>query len=41
MPEKRPDLVINGVVVKPSQVVKLVGISLDEGLMFKEQGGQR
>jgi hypothetical protein len=38
MPEKRPDLVIDGVVVKPSRAVKLVGIWLDEGLTFKEQG---
>ncbi|KAJ6568287.1 hypothetical protein DFH09DRAFT_809313, partial [Mycena vulgaris] len=37
VPEQRPNLVINGVVVKPSKAVKLVGIWLDEGLTFKEQ----
>ncbi|KAF7337390.1 RNA-directed DNA polymerase from transposon X-element [Mycena sanguinolenta] len=36
-PEKRPNLVIDGHVVKPSTAVKLVGIWLDEKLTFKEQ----
>ncbi|KAF7373394.1 RNA-directed DNA polymerase from transposon X-element [Mycena sanguinolenta] len=36
-PERRPNLVINGHVVKPSKAVKLVGIWLDEKLTFKEQ----
>ncbi|KAJ7134460.1 hypothetical protein C8R44DRAFT_609930, partial [Mycena epipterygia] len=38
LPEKRPDIVINGLVVKPSKAVKLVGIWLDEGLTFKVHG---
>ncbi|KAF7348328.1 putative RNA-directed DNA polymerase from transposon X-element [Mycena sanguinolenta] len=35
VPEKRPNLVINGLVIKPSAAVKLVGIWLDENLTFK------
>ncbi|KAJ7645343.1 hypothetical protein B0H17DRAFT_898619, partial [Mycena rosella] len=35
---KRPNLVINGVTIKPSNAVKLVGIWLEEGLTFKVQG---
>jgi hypothetical protein len=38
IPERRPNLVINNVVVKPSKAVKLVGIWIDEKLTFKEQG---
>ncbi|KAJ7470789.1 hypothetical protein FB451DRAFT_1037252, partial [Mycena latifolia] len=37
-PEARPNLVIDGVVVKPMKAVKLVGIWLDERLTFKDQG---
>ncbi|KAJ7431480.1 hypothetical protein FB451DRAFT_975415, partial [Mycena latifolia] len=33
-----PNLVINGVVIKPSKAVKLVGVWLDEDLSFKVQG---
>ncbi|KAJ7747561.1 hypothetical protein B0H16DRAFT_1320349, partial [Mycena metata] len=38
VPEPRPELVINGVRVKPSKAVKLVGVWLDENLTFKQQG---
>ncbi|KAJ7213551.1 hypothetical protein GGX14DRAFT_298911, partial [Mycena pura] len=38
IPEKRPNLVMNGVVIKPSKAVKLVGIWLDEDLSFKVHG---
>ncbi|KAJ6586357.1 hypothetical protein DFH09DRAFT_910859, partial [Mycena vulgaris] len=34
---KHPNLIINGVTVKPSKAVKLVGVWLDEGLTFREQ----
>ncbi|KAF7346431.1 RNA-directed DNA polymerase from transposon X-element [Mycena sanguinolenta] len=37
VPEKRPNLVIDGHDVRPSKAVKLVGIWLDENLTFKEQ----
>jgi hypothetical protein len=37
VPERRPNLVIGGNVVKPSGAVKLVGIWLDEKLTFKQQ----
>ncbi|KAJ7653535.1 hypothetical protein DFH06DRAFT_994305, partial [Mycena polygramma] len=38
VPEARPNVVLNGVVVKPTKAVKLVGIWLDEKLTFREQG---
>jgi hypothetical protein len=37
VPERRPNLVLQGVTVRPERAVKLVGIWLDEKLTFKEQ----